>query len=69
MVEWTTIKVKREVKDELDLLYNALKKKGFKFRSHNEFLKYILADFMKRNNLEKIMIEFSLPKEFENAEI
>ncbi|ACX72905.1 hypothetical protein Metvu_1047 [Methanocaldococcus vulcanius M7] len=69
MSEWTTIRIGADVKDELDLLYNALKKKGFKFRNQNEFLKYILADFMKRNNLEKIMIEFSLPKEYENTKI
>ena len=68
-MSWTTIKVKKEVKDEFDLLYNALKKRGYNFRSQNEFFKYILADFMKRHNVEKMMIEFYIPKEFENVKI
>ena len=69
VMAWTAIRVKKEVKDEFDLLYNALKKQGYNFKSHNEFFAYILADFMKRHNIEKMMIEFYIPKEFENAEI
>ncbi|WP_457613573.1 hypothetical protein [Methanocaldococcus sp.] len=38
MDNWTTIRIGADVKDELDLPYNALKKKGFKFRNQNEFL-------------------------------
>ncbi len=69
MTKWVTIRVSKEVKDEFDLLYDALKKRGYKFRSRNDFFKYILADFMKRYNVEKMMIEFSIPKELEDAEI
>ncbi len=68
-MEWTTIKIQKEVKDEFDLVYGALKKKGYKFKSHNEFLKYVLADFMKRNEITKLTIEFNLPKEFEEKGI
>ena len=68
-MSWTTIKVKKEVKDEFDLLYGALKKQGYNFKSHNDFLKYILADFMRRHNIESIVIEFSIPKEIGNAEV
>jgi len=65
-MKWTTIKVDQDAKDEFNLLYNALKKKGYRFSSQNDFFKYLLADFMKRNNINKMTIEFNLPKEFES---
>jgi hypothetical protein len=64
-MKWTTLKVDQDAKDEFNLLYNVLKKKGYGFTSQNDFFKYLLADFMKRNNIVSMMIEFNLPKEFE----